>query len=264
MGSVLAFDGVDVVRHERAVLAGIDWRVGAGERWVLLGPNGSGKTTMLRLAGAEMRPTAGSVEILGRRVGQVDLRELRKDVALVSAATTRLLRPTLAVRDVVLTGKSGGLELWWEHLEDEDLERAGSLMAELGIAEIAGEPFGVASEGERQQALLARALMGAPGLLLLDEPAAGLDLPGREDLVTALDALAAQLPALTTVTVAHHLEDLPEVTTHAALLRAGGLVAAGPARRTLRAGPLSECFGRPLRVRRLGGRWTARGAVGLG
>lgn len=257
MGSVLAFDGVDVVRHERPVLGGIDWRVGAGERWVLLGPNGSGKTTMLRLAGAEMRPTAGSVEILGRHVGRVDLRELRKDVALVSGATTRLLRPTLAVGDVVLTGKSGGLELWWEHLEDEDLERAGSLMAELGIAEIAGEPFGVASEGERQQALLARALMGAPGLLLLDEPAAGLDLGAREKLLLRLRGLALDPGSPVSVLVTHHTEEIPEGTTHAALLSGGRMLAQGPIEETLTGRSLSECFGVQVTLRRTGGRWTA-------
>ena len=158
------------------MLRGIDWRVQSGERWVVLGPNGSGKTTLLQVAGARLWPTAGTVEVLGARLGEVDVRTLRPRVALVSGAVTRQLRADLAARDVVVSGRHGALETWWNRYTDEDWEKADGLLALGGVGGLGDRPFGVISEGERQQVLLARALMSEPELLLLDEPFAGLDL----------------------------------------------------------------------------------------
>lgn len=244
----------------RVILGPVTLTVRAGEHWAVLGPNGAGKSTLLSLAAAQRHPTSGTVHVLGRQLGRTDLRELRAHLGVVDA---RLRVPALSVRDYVLTGASGTVQLAPDGYAEPARRRAGELLELVGLAALARHDVTTCSAGELARARLARALLPRPALLVLDEPAAGLDLPGREDLVAALDALAARHPALGTVTVAHHLEDLPSVTTHAALLRAGGLVAAGPVRRTLRAGPLSACFGRPLRVRRLGGRWAARGAVGL-
>ena len=168
------------------VLDKVDWTVGQGERWVILGPNGSGKTTLLTLAGARLWPSSGSVEILGSRLGRVDVRTLRPRIALVSGSVTRALRADLPARDVVVSGRHGALETWWHTYSDEDWAEADRLLEETGFAAIGTRPFGVISEGERQHVLLARALMSRPELLLLDEPAAGLDLggPGALGLAT--------------------------------------------------------------------------------
>src|SRR5579871_1444008 len=211
-----------------AALDGVDWTVGAGERWVVLGPNGSGKTTLLQLAGGHLHPTVGSVAILGQRVGRVDLRLLRTRIGLVSAAVTRSLRPGVAAVDVVMTGRYAALETWWQEYTDDDRHRARGLLEQAGFGHVADRAFGVISEGERQQVLLARALMGHPELILLDEPAAGLDVGGRERLVRSLARLAGDPHTPPMVFVTHHVEEIPPAFTSALLLRNGHLVASGP------------------------------------
>ncbi|MGH9065261.1 MAG: ABC transporter ATP-binding protein [Acidimicrobiales bacterium] len=263
-GSVLAFAGLGVERDGQAVLDAVDWEVAAGQRWVVVGPNGSGKTTLLRVAGAELRPSTGTADVLGQRLGRVDLRQLRAGIALVSPALTRVLRPTLTVADVVATGKLATLETWWHTYDDADRKRARALLTELGVAAIADRPFGVISEGERQQTLLARALMGEPRLLLLDEPAAGLDLGARERLLARLHRLATDPRTPPLVLVTHHVEEIPAGTTHAALLRAGRMLAAGPVEDVLTDDHLSACFGVEVAIRRDGDRWWARAQAGGG
>ncbi len=256
----VALAGVSVVRDGTALIDDVTWTVRAGERWALLGPNGSGKTTLLRVAGAALWPTAGSVSVLGGRFGAVDLRALRRRIAVVSASLARTLRPAQPAGDVVLTGRHGALETWWHDYTDDDRARAAGFLADAGLAgpAFAGRPFGLLSEGERQQVLLARALMGDPELLLLDEPAAGLDLGARERLLDRLAVLAADPSTPPMVMVTHHLEELPAGLTHVALLRQGRLVAAGPVDEVLVDGPVSEAFGIDVVVDRTDGRWSAR------
>lgn len=255
---VVRLGGVSVVRDGRPILDGVDWTVGPGERWVVLGPNGSGKTTLLQVAGARLWPTSGTVEALGERLGRVDVRTLRPRIALVSGAVVRQLRPDLSVRDVVVTGRYGALEPWWNEYTDEDYARADVLLTEAGVGEIADRTFAVVSEGERQQALLARALMSSPELLLLDEPAAGLDLGARERLVLRLGALADDRRVPPVVLVTHHTEEIPPGFTHAALIRRGRLLATGPLEAVLTAEAVSECFGVGVQVGRDGSRWWSR------
>jgi len=254
----LALRGVGVVRDGRALLSGVDWTVGAGERWAVLGPNGSGKTTLLRICGAELHPTSGGVEVLGERLGRVDVRELRARIGWVSGALTRLLRAGITAREVVVTGRRAALETWWDAFGPADWSRAGTLLADAGMAAVADRPFGVISEGERQQVLIARALMGEPELLLLDEPAAGLDLGARERLVARLAALAADLSTPPLVLVTHHAEEIPPGTTHALLLRDGRVHAAGPVADVLTSEAVSEAFSVAVSVGRDAGRWTTR------
>lgn len=254
--------GVAVVRDGRPLLDGVDWEVGPGERWVLLGPNGSGKTTLLTVAGMQLLPTRGTVDVLGARFGRTDARELRRRIAFVSGALLRQLRPGLTARQVVLTGRHAALETWWHHYDEADEVRADELLAESELADAAGRPFGVLSEGERQRLLLARALMGRPELLLLDEPAAGLDLGARERLVRRLAALAADPGTPPMVLVTHHVEEIPPGTTHAALLRTGRLVAAGPVADVLTSELVSACFGVAVSVAADGGRYAARAEGG--
>jgi len=236
------------------VLVGpLDLRIEAGERWALLGPNGSGKTSLLSLAGARRQPFSGTVTVLGEQLGSVDVRVLRRRIGHTSHLLSESIRPEMTVLDAVLTGSRGALEAWLTEFSDEERRTAQARLDDVGCGGLAGRTIGTCSQGERARVMLARALMGRPELLLLDEPAAGLDLPSREALVATLDR--AELPA--TVLATHHLEELPASTTHAALLRSGRLVAAGPVTEVLAAEPLEACFGMAIDVARRHGRWTA-------
>lgn len=250
-----------MVRQGVPILDSVDWEVHATERWVVIGPNGSGKTTLLAVAGARLWPTRGLVEILGHRLGRVDVRTLRPRVSLVSGSVVRQLRPTLTAREVVMTGRYGALEPWWHHYGDEDRAEAERLLEAGGVGGAGGvgdREFGVISEGERQQVLLARALMSRPELLLLDEPAAGLDLGARERLLLALENLATDPATPPMVLVTHHLEEIPVGVTHAALVGAGRLVARGPVGDVLCSELVSACFGVAVDVGSDRGRWWSR------
>jgi iron complex transport system ATP-binding protein len=257
-GPTLRFDRVTLRRNHTTVLDGISWEVKRGERWIALGPNGSGKTTLLQLASGAAHPTTGTVDVLGSRLGRVDVRQLRTRIGLVSGAVTRLLRPGLAARDVVMTGRNAALETWWHAYSDADRSKAEELLRAAGLAGAAGRPFGVLSEGERQQVLLARALMGEPELLLFDEPAAGLDLGARERLLTRLDQIARDPATPPIVFVTHHVEEIPPSFESVLLLRAGAVVAAGPIDAVLNDTHLSRTFDTPVRVVRVDGRFAAR------
>ena len=239
----------------RTILGPVDLEIGAGERWALLGPNGCGKTTLLSLAGAWRRPSAGTVEVLGERLGRTDVRRLRRRIGHVSHLVGDRVRRGSTVLDLVLAGRAAALETWWQDLDDGDRAAARAALGRVGCAALADRPVGTLSLGEHARVLIARALVAEPDLLLFDEPAAGLDLPGREALLAAMTVAA---PATTTVLATHHLEELPPTTTHAALLRGGAPLAAGPIGEVLVDERLSACFGLAVRVMRDGDRWSAR------
>ena len=253
----LALEGIRVVRDGNVILDGIDWAVAGHERWVLLGPNGSGKTTLLRVAAVAMHPTAGTVRVLGAQLGRVDIRSHRSRIGLVSMALADMLRPTIDALDVVMTARHGALEPWWHEYSEADRARARELLDRVGCGHLAGRTFGTLSSGERQRVQLARTLMADPGLLLLDEPMAGLDLGGREDLVARLAALARDPATPATVLVTHHVDEIPPGFTHALLLRAGQAVAAGRIAEVLTEKRLSDCFGLQLKIFRRDGRYSA-------
>ncbi len=256
--TALRFAAVDLDRLTTPVLHQVDWQVGPGERWIVLGPNGSGKTTLFELASGYLHPTRGTVDILGHRLGHYDVRRLREHVGLVSTAVAKKLVPRLTATDVVVSALHGALEPWWHRYGEAERDRARDLLAGAGFAAIADRAFGVLSDGERQQVLIARALMSDPALLLLDEPAAGLDVGGRERLVATLSRLALDATAPPTVMITHHVEEIPAGFTHVLLLREGKVVAAGPLFQTLSAASLSAAFGLPLILEGAAGRWTCR------
>ncbi len=262
--AVAALTGVGVRRHttDQVILDGVDWTVRSGEHWALLGANGAGKTTVLRLLGALMHPTTGTVEVLGHRLGRVDVRELRARIGLVSSA--QKVPQDATAHTVVLTGATGTVQPLWREYGPDVRRRAHELLAELDCKELADRPFGVCSGGQRARVLIARALLADPALLLLDEPFNALDLPSREDLVDAMDRLARGRPGLATVTVTHHLEELAPSIGHALLLRDGRVQARGPVGEVLTAGRLTACFGRPVEVTRHRGRWLARSGRAVG
>ena len=255
--TVVRMDRVTVRRGTTTLLHDVDWTVELDERWVVLGPNGAGKTTLLRLAAAELHPTAGAVHVLGERLGRVNVFELRTRIGLTSAALGLRVPNEETVRDVVVSAGYGVLGRWREQYDATDTDRADHLLDALGVRGLALREFGTLSEGERKRTLIARALMTDPELLLFDEPAAGLDLGGREDLVGRLAALAADPDAPASVLVTHHVEEIPVGYSHGLLLREGGVVAAGLLDDVLTDENLSATFGLPLAVQKRRGRYTA-------
>jgi iron complex transport system ATP-binding protein len=255
--SVVHLAEVTVRRGSAVLLDAVHWNVDVDERWVILGPNGAGKTTLLQIASAQMFPTSGRVHILGERLGAVDVTEIRPRIGVSSAALAGRVPSTETVIDVVVSAGYGVIGRWREQYDELDFARARDLLAAMGIAALADRLYGTLSEGERKRALAARALMADPELLLLDEPAAGLDLAGREDLLARLSVLAVDPFAPTTVLVTHHVEEIPAAFSHVLLLRAGRVVAAGPMEQTLTEQALSETFGSPLTLETRSGRFFA-------
>ena len=261
MTDVLDLQDLTIRRGTTTILEDLSWQVRDGERWVVLGRNGAGKTTLLQVASGRMHPTSGTATLLGSRLGATDVFELRPRIGLASAALADRIPSGETVRDVVLTAAYGVTGRWRESYEQLDETRAADLLAAFGVAHLAERWFGTLSEGERKRVQIARALMSDPELLLLDEPAAGLDLGGREELVAALSELARDTRSPALVLVTHHVEEIPPGFTHLLLLRAGKVFASGPIEEVLTADNLSGTFDVPLRLDRADGRWSAHATV---
>src|SRR3954471_8871591 len=257
-GEVLRLEGVEIRREGATLLRGVDWTVQEDERWVIIGPNGAGKTTLLQVAGAMLFPTAGSAQILGEQLGKTDVFELRPRIGLSSVAVADKVPADEKVIDLVLTASYAIIGRWKEEYDSADVTRAVEILDALGCAHLIRRRFSTLSEGERKRAPIARAVMPDPELLLLDEPAAGLDLGGREDLVRRLSKLARDPKAPMMVLVTHHVEEVPDGFTHAMLLRRGSVLAAGPIGEVFTERNLSRCFGVQLEIEYRQNRWAAR------
>jgi iron complex transport system ATP-binding protein len=255
---VIGLKGVSVIRAGNRLLDGIDWQVRNGERWVLLGPNGSGKTTLVSVAATYLWPSRGQVSVLGQTVGTVDVRELRKRIGIVSASLETRIPLQLRTLDIVVAGATGATAPWWNRPTQAAEERAAERLELVGCGALRDRRFELLSSGERQRVQIARALMLDPALLLLDEPAAGLDLGAREQLAVILARLNDDPDLAATVVVTHHVEEIAPGTTHALVLRAGRVLAAGPVAETVTGPVLSEAFGLALRVERVGQRFVAQ------
>ena len=258
MDPVLELADVTVRRGQATLLEGVDWTVEEDERWVVLGPNGAGKTTLLQVVSAQIHPTSGVAGVLGEVLGTVDVFELRPRIGLTSAALAERIPRDERVHDVVVSASYAVIGRWREHYDDLDHQRADELLSEMGAGHLTDRTFGTLSEGERKRVQIARSLMTDPELLLLDEPAAGLDLGGREDLVSTLSVLALDETSPATVLVSHHVEEIPPGFTHALLLRQGRVVAAGPLEQVMTEDVISATFGMPLQLRHEDERWSAR------
>lgn len=257
---VIHMSGVTVRRGTTMLIDSVDLIVEEGQRWVILGPNGAGKSTLIQVAATHLHPTSGVVVVLGEYLGLTDVFDLRPRIGLVGAGLAAAIPRREAVRDAVVTASWGVTGRWREEYDATDWQRADQLIAEWGMEPLADRTFGTLSEGERKRTQIARALMSDPELLLLDEPTAGLDLGGREDLLSRLSVMALDPGAPTTVMVTHHVEEIPRSTTHALLLKQGRVVAAGPIDVTLTDAVVSATYDLPVIVGRVDGRWTARAA----
>jgi len=258
MAAVVELAGVSIVRNGSTLINNISWEIDESDRLVVIGPNGAGKTTLLQVISAQIHPSSGVAGLLGEVLGTVDVFELRPRIGLTSAALAERIPRGERVHDVVVSASYAVVGRWREQYDELDHERASELLTQLRIDRLADRTFGTLSEGERKRVQIARALMTDPELLLLDEPAAGLDLAGRESLVTTLGELAQDQYAPATVLVTHHVEEIPNGITHAMLLKAGSIVAAGPLRDTLTAENLTKTFEIELSLVEADGRWTAR------
>ena len=257
MVNVLRLADVSYVRDRRPILDEVSWSVEDDQRWVILGPNGAGKSTLLKLASAADHPSSGTVEVLDEQLGRVDVFELRNRIGLVSSATARRIPPQETVRDLVLTAAYSVEGRWNEEYDAIDIRQAERILAEWDLASFADHAFGTLSDGERKRAMIARAVMTDPELLLLDEPSASLDLGARERLLHMLSGFAQSPSSPAMVMVTHHVEEIPPGFTHVLMLRDGGVQAAGPITETLTAENLEGTFGMRFELSQTGGRYAA-------
>jgi iron complex transport system ATP-binding protein len=255
---VLKCAGVSLVIDETSILDGIDWTVRADERWVILGANGAGKTSLLRIASLYQHPSSGTVDVLGERLGRTDVRTLRERIAFSSPALAAKLEPSMTAAEVVMTARYAALAPWWHQYTAADRARAHDLLREWHCHALASHLFPTLSAGERQRVLLARMLMNEPGVALLDEPTAGLDIGGREELVSDLAKWARDGTRPALVLVTHHLEEIPPAFTHALVLKRGRTLANGPLRATVTSEILSDAYELDLIVDEREQRYTAR------
>ena len=261
MTAVLELNNVSFRRNRKEILHDVSFTVRRGEQWVMLGPNGAGKSTILGFCGALTHPTTGTVDVLGHRLGRVELQALRRRIGHVNPRHP--LQSALSVTDVVLTGITGTTErqMRWSP-NTQEVTKAQHLIDVLGLSALAEDRWPTLSQGERGRTLIARALISDPELLLLDEPSTGLDVAAREQLLDTLSLLSSTHPELASVLVTHHLEELPVTTTHAVLISEGRVTAAGPAREVLTSAAVTATFNHPLEVEHTHGRWSARSARG--
>ena len=259
MTPALELHGISLHRDANTILDNVSWTVLPGEHWIILGANGSGKTSLVRIAALYLHPSAGEVVVTGERLGDTDVRSLRRRVAYMSAAFATELRPQLRAYEIVMTAKNAALEPWWHTYDDADRVRAIDCLERLGVGHLADREVSTLSSGEQQRVFLARTRMNDPAIVLLDEPSGRLDLGGREQLVRAIDESIAADAGLASAIVTHHVDEIPTGATHLLALKSGRAIARGPIGNVLTDELLTETFEFPLRVeRRSDGRFSAR------
>ncbi|MEI2715957.1 MAG: ABC transporter ATP-binding protein [Candidatus Nanopelagicales bacterium] len=257
MAVVVRAVGATVQRGDRDIVDNVTWTVETGQRWVILGPNGAGKTSLMDILATTSHPTSGSVEILGEPLGLTDVFGLRSAIGVVSTRTTARIPERESVLDVVMTAGWAIAGRFRERYDPVDVDRAHAMLETMGIGHLAIRRFGTLSDGEQKRALVARALFPDPELLLLDEPAAGLDLGSREGLVERLGHLAADPDAPVQVMITHHVEEIPPGYTHAMLMRYGTVLEQGEIDLVLTDENLTRTFDVELSVRRVFNRYWA-------
>ena len=258
MSQVASVENVIVARSGKDILGPISFTISEAERWVILGPNGAGKSTLLKLLATEIFPSQGSVNLLGKTLGKVDVFELRTRIGVCGSMKHEQIPADESVKDVVLTAAYAVLGRWNEDYDLWDESRATALLTTFGIRELAERSYGTLSDGERKRVQIARALMSDPELLLLDEPTAGLDMGGREDLLARFANFASDESAPVTITVTHHIEEIPIGTTHALLLKDGQVAVSGPVNQVITTEHVSAVFGLKMEVTNSNGRFYAR------
>ena len=258
---VLSLRNITLQRDANTILKDVSWDIARGEHWVVLGANGSGKTSLMLIAALYLHPSAGEVVVEGERLGDTGVRELRQRIAYNSAAFASEIRPQLLAFEVVMTAKNAALETWWHQYEATDKAKAIHCLSQLGVGHLAEREISTLSSGEQQRVFLARTRMNEPSLVLLDEPSGRLDLGGREQLIHALEESIQHTPHISTALITHHVDEIPHGMTHLLALKAGEVIAKGPLADTLSSALLTECFSWPLElIERADGRFSAQSA----
>jgi len=255
---VLELRDVSVRRGFRTILGPLNFAISEGERWVVLGPNGAGKSTLLQILATRIFPTVGQVKVLDKEMGRVDLWELRNRIGICGSLISEDIPYDEKVRDVVLTAAYAVLGRWNEAYDLWDESRAVALLTTFGVRDLADRDYGTLSDGEKKRVQISRALMADPELLLLDEPTAGLDLGGREDLLKRFSEFASDPAAPASILVTHHIEEIPSGTTHALILKDGAIAVSGPIHEVITSEHMSAVFELPMEVRNEGSRFFAR------
>ena len=258
MAHVATIENAQVIRANRNILGPISFSISEGERWVILGPNGAGKSTLLKLLSTEIFPSSGEVTLLGQKLGKVDVFELRTRIGVCASMKHEQIPFDETVKNVVLTAAYAVIGRWNEVYDLWDESRASALLTTFGVRELGDRLYGTLSDGERKRVQIARALMIDPELLLLDEPTAGLDMGGREDLLARFAQFANDNRAPATLTVTHHIEEIPVGTTHALLLKEGSIAVSGPVDQVVTSEHISAVFGLKMEVSKNNGRYFAR------
>nr|WP_290178029.1 ABC transporter ATP-binding protein [Corynebacterium aquatimens] len=256
--TLIDFADVEFRRGGNTLVGPINWQVKEGQRWVVIGPNGAGKTTLITMAAAQAIPSSGEIEILGETIGKTDMRDLRTSIGMTSTSLAERVPPLERVEDLVLSGGYAIVGRWREEYEEEDYEQVHDALDQVGAFHLRGRTWNTLSDGERKRVLIARAIMVDPELLIMDEPGAGLDLGGREDLVAYLGDLALDPDAPAIIMITHHVEEIPEGFTHALLLDEGSVVAQGPIDEVLTSENLTSAYHQPITITKDDGRYFAR------
>ena len=259
--NILKLSGINLIRNGKHLIKDLDFEILSDQNWVILGANGSGKTSLLRMASMFEHPSSGSVTLLKHTLGTSDIRKIRHLIGFTGHGISQMLRPDLMTEDIVMTAKHGALEPWWHTYSNEDKLKAHNHMELLGINHLAKQRFGTLSTGEKQRALMARCLMSDPKLLLLDEPASGLDLPSREELMQSLSSLVSESLSPPVVMVTHHVEEIPKGFSHILFLKEGSVMESGLISEKLNPENLSNCFGIDLEISEFNGRWSAQSTI---
>lgn len=257
---LIDFRGVEFIRGGNTLVGPVDWQVELDERWVIVGPNGAGKTTLIRMAAAQEFPSRGVAFVLGERIGKTDMRDLRAAIGLTSSAIASMIPASEKVGDIVVSAGYAVVGRWREKYEDVDYEQALDVLEQVGAMHLIDRTWGTLSDGEKKRVLIARAVMIDPELLIMDEPAAGMDLGGREDLIAYLGDLALDPDAPAMVMITHHLEEIPYGFTHAMLLDEGTVIAQGLIEDVLTSENVSRAYHQPIEVQHDDGRFYARRA----
>ncbi|WKD57826.1 putative ABC transporter ATP-binding protein YlmA [Corynebacterium capitovis DSM 44611] len=259
---LLDFRGVEFIRGGSTLVGPVDWQVELDERWVIIGPNGAGKTTLVRIASAAEFPSRGVAFVLGERLGRTDMRDLRASIGVTSSSVAQRVPEGEKVADLVMSAGYAILGRWQEDYDEVDYGQAMDVLEQVGAMHLAERAWGTLSDGEKKRVLIARAIMTNPELLIMDEPAAGMDLGGREDLVSYVGDMALDPDAPAMVMITHHLEEIPYGFTHAMLLDEGRVIAQGLIEDVLTSANVSRAYHQPIEVSAQGGRYFARRARG--
>lgn len=250
---IVELHNVSVIRNYKYLLKNINWSIKSGEHWAIYGLNGAGKTMLLNMLNGYIFPSQGELKVLGKTVGQYDMRKLRKSIGWVSTSIQEKFHDYSTAMDIVMSGKFATVDLY-DEITEEDLNHAKECLKQLDGLHLADREYRTFSQGEKQRILIARGLMAKPELLILDEPCTGLDIIAREQLLDIIRDLSQDENAPTLIYVTHHTEEILPNFSHTLLLKNGQVYSSGLTDEVLSEENLSEFLEVPIVYEKSGDR----------